>query len=68
MCKTIYYCLQLNNESMKLIEDSYLFVLSSSDDYYYVLTSTKSVQIGKKSGIYINISNYEFIQSNFIYI
>ena len=59
---------QINSNLRNLTVDLYPFVLSSSDDYYYVITSTKSLKIGKESGIIKHISNNEFPISNFIYI
>ena len=47
---------QIKNNPIYLTNKGNLFVLNSTDDYYYVITSGESFQIEKESGNIINSS------------
>ena len=51
-----------------LVNSSNPFVLSTTDDYYYVITKGKNLKIDKESGDIYNISENSFTSQNYIYI
>ena len=59
---------QIKNNPIYLTNKRNLFVLNSTDDYYYVITSGESFKIKKKSGNIIYRSDNNFNISNFILV
>ena len=55
---------QIKNNPIYLTNKRNLFVLNSTDDYYYVITSGESFQIEKESGNIINSSDNELNIAN----
>ena len=65
--------LQTNSQQkinpIHLIENKYPFVLSSTDDYYYVITKGKSLKIQKESGNIIDLRDQNIFNSqDYVYI
>ena len=65
--------LQTNSQQkinpIHLIENEYPFVLSSTDDYYYVITKGKSLKIQKESGKIIDLRDQNIFNSqDYVYI
>ena len=59
----------MNENPIKLIEDSYPFILAFEDEeHYYLITSSNNLKIEKESGNITNRYNNELNLSNFIYI
>ena len=50
-----------------LVNNENPFVLSTTDDYYYVITKGTNLKIDKKSGDIYNTSENFFIDTNYIY-
>ena len=60
---------QIKNNPISLGEGHYPFVLSSSDDYYYVITKEKCWKILKEYGNIANNKNQnEFSSSEYVYV
>ena len=59
---------QIKENPIFLVNTTNPFVLSTNDDYYYVITKGKSLKINKESGNIENITINDFTHSNYIYI
>ena len=59
---------QIKENPIYLTDKQNFFVLNSTDDYYYVITSGESFKIEKESGNIINSSDNNINISNFILI
>ena len=59
---------QIKKNPIFLVEAENIFVLSTNDDYYYVLTTNKDFKIKKESGDIETISNNTFNISDYKYL
>ena len=60
---------QIKNKPIFLSEDEYPFVLSTRDNYYYVITNKYCLKIQKDSGIKENTTDQNlFSSSDYVYI
>ena len=59
---------QIKENPIFLVNTTNPFVLSTNDNYYYVITKGKSLKINKESGNIENITINDFTNSNYIYI
>ena len=59
---------QIKENPIFLVEAENIFVLSTNDDYYYVLTTNKDFKIKKESGDIETISNNTFNISDYKYL
>ena len=60
--------IQIIENPKLLVNSSNPVVLSTTDDYYYVITKGKNLKIDKESGDIYNISENSFTNTNYIYI
>ena len=59
---------QIKENPIFLVNASNPFVLSTNDDYYYIITAGRSLKINKEFGNIENITINNFTDSNYIYI
>ena len=59
---------QIKQNPIFLVESIYPFVLSTNDNYYYVITMGKNLKIIKESGIIEDNSDNGAIRENYIFI
>ena len=59
--------LKIKENPIFLVEAENPFVLSTNDDYYYVMTKGKSLKIEKESGVIINITDNQFSSSEIFF-
>jgi len=59
--------LKIKENPIILVEAENPFVLSTNDDYYYVMTKGKSLKIEKESGVIINITDNQFSSSEIFF-
>ena len=59
---------QIKQNPIFLVESVDPFVLSTNDNYYYVITMGKNLKINKESGIIEDISDNGAIRENYIFI
>ena len=59
---------QIKENPIFLVNASNPFILSTNDDYYYVITAGRSLKINKEFGNIENITINNFTDANYIYI
>ena len=59
---------QIKQNPIFLVESIYPFVLSTNDNYYYVITLGKNLKINKESGILEDISDNGAVRENYIFV
>ena len=59
---------QIKQNPIFLVESIYPFVLSTNDNYYYVITLGKNLKINKESGIQVNVSDNGAVRENYIFV
>ena len=64
----IQFNLKIKQNPIFLVESIYPFVLSTNNNYYYVITLGKNLKINKESGILEDISDNGAVRENYIFV
>ena len=59
---------QIKENPIFLVQSIDPFVLSTNDDYFYLITLGKNLKIKKESGNIVNITDNYAIKANYIFV